>query len=361
MLLTILTLINSLLIVLGLALIWQVKKSQPELKQDYTNQRQELTLTLKSFGDGLEARLDKLTALVGERLETMRQTVDEKLQTSLDRRLKESFSQVSERLEMVYKGLGEMQTLASGVGDLKRVLTNVKTRGTWGEVQLDNLLAQFLAQSNYEQNVVTKVGSRERVEFAIRIPSKERGREVILLPIDAKFPLEDYQRLQIASEQADAAAVAAARQALELRLKKCAKDIHDKYLDPPHTTEFALLYLPLEGLYAEVAQNQAWCETLQRQYHVTVVGPNTVTAFLNSLQLGFRTLTIEKRSSEVWQILGQIQTDFDRFGELLTKTQKKLQEASNVLDEAQTKTRGISKRLARVDQVPQISTAEEQL
>lgn len=325
-------------------------QKQPDLYQILSQQRQELILSLKNFTDNLENKLTKLTDMVGDKLEIMRQTVDEKLQTSLERRLNDSFKQVSERLAAVYQGLGEMKNLAHGVGDLKKVLTNVKTRGTWGEVQLDNLLAQFLAQSDYLKNVSTKQNSSDRVEFAVKLPSKNVDGESLLLPIDAKFPLEDYQRLQEAIEQNNLLGVEQAQQALGQKIKKAAKDISEKYLDPPQTTDFAIMYLPLEGLYAQVTQNLSWCETLQKDYRVTVMGPNTIAAFLSSLQLGFRTLTIEKRSAEVWTLLGQIQTEFHKFGDILTKTQKKLQEASNIIGDAQSKTTTITRKLAKVEE-----------
>ncbi len=344
-------LIGSMLV--NYYLLWQIKKKQPDLQKDFTRQRQELTLTLKTFGDSLESRLDRLTDLVNQRLETMRQTVDEKLQSSLERRLGESFKQVQSSLEIVARGLGEMQQLANGVGDLKKVLTNVKTRGTWGEVQLGNLLEQFLAKANYVENVNTRPDSKERVEFAIKLPGKTDDK-VVLLPIDAKFPLEDYQRLQEALEQGQKEAVELARKNLGLTVKKCAKDIQQKYLQPPATTDFAILYLPLEGLYGEVTQNLNWCETIQRDYRVTIMGPNTIVAFLSSLQLGFKTLAIEKRSAEVWTTLGQIQNEFGKFGELLTKTQKKIQEASNIIGEAQSKTNNIGRKLAQVEKNSQL-------
>ena len=337
------------LLLLNLLLTYALKMRQPDLEKTLSRQRRELTLTLESFGQGQERQLQHLTAMTEKRLESMRQTVDEKLQTSLERRLNDSFRQVSERLEMVYKGLGEMQTLAAGVGDLKKVLTNVKVRGTWGEVQLGNLLSQFLAQSDYTENVATVPGSSNRVEFAIKLPSKNNDQDNVLLPIDAKFPLEDFERLQLAQEQADKSLIDIESKALYTRLKKCAKDIHDKYLSPPKTTDFAIMYLPLEGLYAQVSQNVALCRQLQQDYRVTVMGPNTIAAFLNSLQLGFRTLTIEKRSAQVWQLLGEIQTEFAKFGVILQKTQKKLQEASNIISEAQSKSTTINRKLQSVE------------
>ena len=279
---------------------------QPDLVQHLSSQRQELTLSLQAFGSAQQQQLQQLTVQTAKQLEQMRAVVDEKLQTSLERRLSESFKQVSERLEAVYRGLGEMQTLATGVGDLRRMLTNVKVRGTWGEVQLDNLLSQFLTSGDYAHNVATKPNSRERVEFVINLPNKTDESKFLLLPIDAKFPLEDYERLQQAQEAGQREAVEAARAALAARLKKEAHDIASKYVNPPVTTDFAILYLPLESLYAEIVANTTLVNQLQTDYRVSVMGPNTISAFLSSLQLGFRTLTIEKRSSEVWALLGKI-------------------------------------------------------
>lgn len=346
----ILLVIAVLLLITNLLISVRQSARQPDLEKTLSRQRRELTLTLDSFGQMQQKQLTNLTNMTEKRLEAMRVTVDEKLQTSLERRLNDSFRQVSERLEMVYKGLGEMQTLAAGVGDLKKVLANVKVRGTWGEVQLGNLLSQFLAQTDYAENVATKKDSANRVEFAIKLPDKNDEKKAILLPIDAKFPLEDFSSLQTALEAADKSQIETARKQLYLRLKKCAKDIHDKYLDPPQTTNFAIMYLPLEGLYAEVSQNEVLCQQLQQEYRVTVMGPNTISAFLNSLQLGFRTLTIERRSAQVWQLLGEIQTEFATFGTILGKTQKKLQEASNIISQAQSKSTTITRKLAKVEQ-----------
>jgi len=282
----------------------------------------------------------------------MRATVDEKLHTTLERRLGESFKHVSERLELVHKGLGEMQSLASGVGDLKKVLMNVKTRGTWGEIQLGTLLDQILTPEQYVKNVVTKLGGTERVEFAIRIPSKDQDGEFVLLPLDAKFPLDVYQRLVDASELAQKDVVEDAGKELESRIKMEARRIKEKYVDPPRTTDFAILFLPTEGLYAEVTRRAGLVEALQREFRVTVMGPTTVAAFLNSLQMGFRTLAIERRSSEVWALLGAVKTEFGRFGEMLEKTQKKLQEASNTIEDASKRSRAIERKLRDVHQVP---------
>ena len=282
----------------------------------------------------------------------MRATVDEKLQGTLEKRLGESFAQVSERLEQVHKGLGEMQVLASGVGDLKRVLTNVKSRGSWGEVQLEALLGELLAPEQYERNVATRPGSQERVEFAVRLPGHQSGEAPVWLPIDAKFPTEDWQRLQDAHDRADVAGTEAAGKALEARVRQCAKDVHDKYLHPPQTTDFGLLFLPVEGLYAEVARRPALLEQLQREQRVVIAGPTTLAALLNSLQMGFRTLAIQKRSGEVWQLLGAVKTEFGKFGTVLDGVKKKLDQASGQIDEAAVRTRAIERRLRGVQELP---------
>jgi DNA recombination protein RmuC len=274
------------------------------------------------------------------------------LQNTLDLRLGASFKQVSDRLEQVHKGLGEMQTLATGVGDLKKVLTNIKTRGTWGEVQLENLLEQMLTPAQYEKNVVTRPGRTERVEFAIRLPGRGESREPFWLPIDAKFPLEDFQRLQDAQDRADPAGVELSGKALEDRVKKQARDIHEKYVEPPHTTDFALLYLPVESLYGEVLRRPGLADTIQREYQVTLAGPTTLAAILNSLQMGFRTLAIEQRSSEIQRLLGAVKTDFGRFGDLLSKTKKQLDTVSNTLGDAEVRTRAIERRLRGVEALP---------
>jgi DNA recombination protein RmuC len=285
-------------------------------------------------------------------LDEMRKTVDEKLQGTLEKRLGESFKLVSERLEHVYKGLGEMQTLAVGVGDLKRVLTNVRARGAWGEVQLERMLEQILSSNEYEKNVATKDGA-ERVEFAIRLPGRgDDKEEVVWLPIDAKFPIEDYQRLQQAQEDGDAEAVEVAGKQLENRIKCCANDICKKYLNPPKTTDFGILFLPTEGLFAEVIRRPGFQETLQRDCKVVIAGPTTLWSILNSLQMGFRTLAIQKRSSEVWTLLGAVKTEFGKYGEVLDKVQKKLHEASNTIDTAATRTRAIERKLRGVQELP---------
>jgi DNA recombination protein RmuC len=299
----------------------------------------------------VEGRLSAIQADNASKLEEMRRTVDEKLHATLEQRLGESFKLVSERLEQVHRGLGEMQTLAAGVGDLKRVLTNVKTRGTWGEVQLAALLEQLLTADQFAANVATIPGSNERVDFAIRLPGKDDG-AVVWLPIDAKFPIEDYQRLLDAQERVDPAAVEEAAKAIEMRLKSEARSIRDKYVAPPHTTDFAMLYLPIEGLYAEALRRPALAETLQRDYRVSLAGPTTLAALLNSLQMGFRTLAIEQRSAEVWAVLGAVKTEFGKFGEALAHTKKKLDEASNSISKAETRTRQLSRRLRDVEALP---------
>jgi DNA recombination protein RmuC len=315
---------------------------------------------LKQFGDKLtaltasnEQRLDavrmtveqKLEALRADntqKLEQMRATVDEKLQATLEQRLGQSFKQVSDRLEQVHKGLGEMQTLAAGVGDLKKVLTNVKSRGGWGEVQLGALLGEMLTPAQYAQNVATRPGSKERVEFAIRFPGRSDDGTPCWLPIDAKFPLEDYQRLQEAIDRADIAAVEASRKALDLFFRSEAKSIRDKYVEPPHTTDFAILFVPTEGLYAEAVSRPGLADTLQRDFRVMLAGPMNLAAMLNSLQLGFRTLAIEKRSTEVWRVLGAVKTEFGKFGEILARTKEKLDQVGRTLDDAGRKSTTIA-------------------
>ena len=308
----------------------------------------------------IEARLGAMQSDNASKLEEMRKTVDEKLHATLEQRLGDSFKLVSERLELVHKGLGEMQTLAAGVGDLKKVLTNVKTRGTWGEVQLEALLDQVLTAEQYEKNVITRPNSNERVEFAIRLPGREMGgndKQPVWLPIDAKFPMEDYQRLIEAQERADPVAVELAAKALELRLRLEAKTIRDKYVEPPFTTDFAILYLPTEGLYAEVLRRPGLADGLQRDFRISIAGPTTLAAFLNSLQMGFRTLAIEKRSSEVWGVLGAIKTEFGKFGEALDATRKKLEQATKSIESAGIRTRQIERKLKGVEALP---TAEAQ-
>lgn len=307
---------------------------------------------LEQLRQTVEERLLLLQQDNGQKLDQMRATVDEKLKATLEHRLGESFKLVSERLEAVHKGLGEMQTLASGVGDLKKVLTNVKTRGIWGEIQLGNLLEQILTPEQYATNVTTKAGSNDRVEFAIKLPARDGQDSIIWLPIDAKFPMEDYERLIEAQDQASLPRIEELGKALENRIKLEGKTIRDKYIDPPNTTDFGILFLPVEGLYAEVLRRPGLCELLQRECKVIVSGPTTLAALLNSLQMGFRTLAIEKRSSEVWHLLGAVKTEFGKFVEVLEKTQKKLQEASNTIETATRKSRTIARKLKNVQTLP---------
>ncbi|NDF04006.1 MAG: DNA recombination protein RmuC, partial [Betaproteobacteria bacterium] len=318
----------------------------------------QITDALEASRRTINERLESIQRDNAAKLEEMRKTVDEKLQTTLEERLGLSFKQVSDQLEQVHRGLGEMQALAAGVGDLKRVLTNVKTRGTWGEVQLEAMMEQVLTPSQYEKNIATRPGSSERVEFAVRLPGQSEDHPV-WLPIDAKFPMEDFQRLLDAHESADLAALEVSARALETRVKTEARSIRDKYLEPPHTTDFAVLYLPTEGLYAEVVRRPGLADALQRDYRVTLCGPTNLMALLSSLQMGFRTLAIEKRSSEVWQVLGQVKTEFRKFGEIIEATEKKLQEASNKFSEVNKRSRAIEKRLKSVEAVPILSPLDD--
>ena len=280
-------------------------------------------------------------------LTDMRRSMDERLTQSLDKKLNESFALVSQRLEQVYKGLGEMQMLATGVGDLKKVLTNVKTRGIWGEMQLGNLLCAVLTKEQYAENIAVVPGSLERVEFAVRLPGKDT--DTVYLPIDSKFPVEDYARLQEASQSGDIAAVDAARKALLQQIRTEAKRISGKYIAPPHTTDFAVMFLPVEGLYAEVVQQSDLVDSIQREQRVVIAGPSTFSALLNALQMGFRTLAIEKRSGEVWKLLGTVKADFGAFSDVLERTQLRLRQASESIDSAFVKTRNIQRHLGRVE------------
>jgi DNA recombination protein RmuC len=298
----------------------------------------------------VEGRLEQIRADNSAKLEQVRQTVDEKLQGVLEQRLGESFRLVSDRLEQVHKGLGEMQTLASGVGDLKKVLSNVKVRGNWGEMQLGNLLEQVLTTDQYAANVATNEFNGTRVEFAIRLPGQDLG--PVWLPIDAKFPVEDYQRLVDAQEAGDLLAMDVASRQLEQRIRLCAKDICIKYLNPPQTTDFAIMFLPTEGLYAEVVRRAGLLDSIQRECRVVVAGPTTLWAILNSLQMGFRTLAIQQRSSEVWGVLGAVKTEFGKFGSVLEKVKKKLEAATNEMDRAGVRTRVIEKKLRTVQELP---------
>jgi DNA recombination protein RmuC len=327
-----------------------MQKGQLEI---FSQQLMELTkqnsTKLEIIRNTVEQRLTELQKDNNQKLEKMRETVDEKLQSTLEKRLAQSFQSVSERLEQVHKGLGEMQHLAIGVGDLKKVLSNVKTRGTWGEVQLGNLLEQILTKEQYQANVATKKESKDIVEYAIKLPGKDKNLDYIWLPIDAKFPIEDYQRLLEAEDSNDRIAIDNANKAIEKRLKDEGKKIKTKYIDPPNTTDFAILFIPIEGLYAQVLKLPGLVDFIQREYRVMVTGPTTITAILNSLQMGFRTLAIEKQSSEIWQTLSEVKTEFGRFGEILERTQKKLQEASNQIDAGATRARAIERKLKNVD------------
>ena len=300
----------------------------------------------------LEAKMRELQTDNGARLEEMRKTVDEKLHATLEARLSASFQQVSERLERVHQGLGEMQLLAQGVGDLKRVLTNVKTRGTWGEVQLEMLLEQVLTPEQYAKNVETVAGSNARVEFALKLPGQVAGGAPVWMPIDAKFPKEQYERLLEAAERADAEGVAAAGRELERAVRGEAKTIAEKYLAPPQTTDFAILFLPTEGLYAEVMRRPGLADELQRVHRVSIAGPSTLMALLNSLQMGFRTLALEKRSSEVWQVLGAVKTEFGKFGDILAATKLTLEKAARNIETAEVRSRQMARKLKSVEALP---------
>ncbi len=322
----------------------------------FSKQIESLTKTsgekLEAVRTTVEAQLQSMKADNATQLEQMRLTVDEKLQGTLEKRLGESFKQVSERLEQVHKGLGEMQSLATGVGDLKKVLTNVKTRGTWGEVQLGALLEQVLSPEQFARNVSTK-GNGERVEFAIKLPGQGADRsEVVWLPIDAKFPSEDYQRLMEAQERADLEGIEAAGKELEGRVRSCARDISEKYLAPPNTTDFGILYLPIEGLFAETIRRTGLIESIQRDSRVIVAGPTTLWSILNSLQMGFRTLAIEKRTSEVWNLLAGVKTEWSKYGEVLDAVEKKLHQATDTIEKAKVRSRAIGRKLKDVQELP---------
>jgi DNA recombination protein RmuC len=335
----------------------QIAQLQKDQLDSFSKQLADLTRLNEGKLDALrltmENRLQSMQASNTEKLDQMRNVVDEKLQSTLEKRLGESFKQVSERLEQVYTGLGEMRSLAVGVGDLKKVLTNVKTRGTWGEIRLSHILEQILTPEQYAVNVVTRRGGTERVEFAIRLPGQDdAAKGVVWLPIDAKFPQEDYQRLLDAQEAADKEAADRALKSLEQRVKLEARSIREKYIDPPHTTDFGILFVPVEGLYAEVLRIPGLCDILQREYRIVVTGPTTLAALLNSLQMGFRTLAIGKRSNAVWALLGSVKTEFGKFGDTLARTKKKLEEATHTIDQAEVRTRAIERSLRRVEEAP---------
>lgn len=325
----------------------QVMLSGRNQEERFSQMSESTARGLENLRTSLQSQLTMLRQENDQQLSAMRRTVDEQLTQHLDKRLNASFAQVSARLEQVYKGLGEMQNLAVGVGDLKKVLTNVKTRGIWGEMQLGALLGQVLTREQYAENIEIVPGSQERVEFAVRLPGKDE--HAVWLPIDSKFPQEDYLRLVEASQQGDAAGVETARRALMTRVKIEGKRIASKYIAPPHSTDFAIMFLPVEGLYAEVMRDMDTAEQLQREQRVVIAGPSTFAALLNALQMGFRTLAIEQRSSEVWKLLGAVKNDFGRFAEVLEKTQQRLRQASDSIDTAFTRTRAIQRRLGQVE------------
>ncbi|MHB8829172.1 MAG: DNA recombination protein RmuC [Syntrophales bacterium] len=360
----------------------QMGQNREETLRALQQSREEMAGTLKGVGDTLYGQFNTLTQTTEQKLtqlreaverrfqaiqednarqlERMRETVDEKLQGTLEKRLGESFKQVGERLEQVARGLGEMQALAVGVGDLKKALTNVKVRGTWGEVQLGAMLEQALSPNQYAANVATK-GGGERVEFAIRLPGQSDDRnEIVWLPIDAKFPLEDYQRLVDAQQEGNAEASETAGRQLENSVRRCAADIAGKYLSPPQTTDFAIMFLPTEGLFAEVIRRGGLVEQLQREFRVAIAGPTTLWGLLSSLQAGFRTLAIQQRSAEVWRLLAAVKTEWSKYGEILSKVQKKIHEASETIDQVQTRTRAIGRKLKDVEGTP-IETANDNI
>ena len=371
----------------------EIAMFRAEMQTQAQQERTELACSLKSFGDSVQARMAEIADLQRNQLEgfaarlslltttneqkleavrqvvdarlkqiqedntrqldRMRETVDEKLQSTLEKRLGESFKQVSERLEQVHQGLGDMRNLAAGVGDLKKVLTNVKSRGTWGEVQLGALLEEILSPEQYAKNVKINEHSNDFVEFAIKLPGQgDANADPLWIPVDAKFPVEDYSRLLEAQERADSTAADDAVRQLEASIKKSAKDISQKYLAPPKTTDFGIMFLPSEGLYAEVIRRTALVQLLQREYHIVVTGPTTFAAILNSLQMGFRSLAIQKRSSEVWKVLGEVKTEFGKFGDLLDAVHKKLVNATDSMDDVRKRSRAIQRKLRNVQELP---------
>lgn len=343
----------------------RLNRMQGEASETAARTREEHTKTLQHFAQGSEQKLEhmrqtieaKLAALQSDnsaKLEQMRVTVDEKLHATLEQRLGESFKLVSERLEQVHSGLGEMRTLATGVGDLKKVLTNIKTRGSWGEVQLGNLLEQVLTPDQFERNVITVPGSNDRVEYAVKLPGKAGDQSPLWLPIDAKFPQEEYQRLVDAQDRGDVEAAELAAFSLERGVRLEAKKIAEKYVSPPHTTDFAIMFLPTEGLFAEVLRRPGLSDSILLAHRVVISGPTTLAAVLSSLQMGFRTLAIEKRSGEVWKILGEIKTEFSKFGGALEKVQKKLQEATNSIDSAAQRSRALQRKLGQAHEAPEL-------
>ena len=346
----------------------ELSHSMAQLQQTLTEQltlmQGTLNTQLQALGEGnarrmgevrdtLDQQLQQLQKTNAAKLDEMRQTVDEKLQTTLEARLSESFKQVAERLEQVHQGLGHMKTLAQGVGDLQRVLSNVKTRGIFGEVQLEALLEQVLTIEQYGKQVETKPRSNQRVDFAIKLPGRSDDGSAVWLPIDAKFPREDYERLLDAQDRADPIAAEASAKAMESRIRQEAKSIAESYLAPPHTTDFAILFLPVEGLYAEVLRRPGLMDSLQRDYRVTLAGPTTLLAILNSLHMGFRTLALEKQASEVWKVLGAVKTEFDRYGEWVAKVREQVQKAADTLDRADTRSKQMRRVLKGVEALPE--------
>lgn len=331
----------------------ELAKSLHQFQETFSNNVRDFNELQKQKFDDMARRQDELVKATEQKLEKMRETVDEKLHKTLEERLGQSFRLVSERLEAVQKGLGEMQVLANGVGDLKNVLSNVKTRGLLGEIQLGNILEQIMSSEQYEANVITRKGASEVVEFAIKLPGRDDSGTPVYLPIDAKFPQADYLRLQNAFESGDKSMIDAETKNLVAAIKKSAKDIRDKYLDPPHTTDFGIMFLPVEGLYAEVVRQEDLLVTLQRDYKVIVTGPTTLAAMLNSLQMGFKTLAIQKRSSEVWNVLAAVKGEFAKFGDVLEKARKKLNEADRELDSlVGTRTRMMMSKLKKIEKLP---------
>ena len=328
-----------------------------QLAVEAKSARQESAASFAEIRQAVEQQLTNLKTENSRKLEEMRHTVAEKLEGTLERRLGDSFKLVSERLELVHKGLGEMQSLAIGVGDLKKVMVNVKCRGLWGEVLLGSLLDQILTPEQFSSNVQTKAGGSGRVEFAIKMPGREPGEGCVWLPVDAKFPLESYHRLVEAQEHADSEAAELAYRQLEAFIKSSAKDIADKYIDPPHTTDFGVLYLPTEGLFAEVARRIGLVDQIQRDHRVIIAGPTTLAALLNSLQMGFRSLAIQKRSSEVWEILAAVKAEFGKFEDVLKKVEKKLLEAGNVIESVHSRSRVITRKLRQVHEIPNENVA----
>ncbi len=340
----------------------ELKNSLNALSESLSRKLSELTTAQQTQAEALrkslETQMEQIRQNNESKLEQMRITVDEKLHDTLEKRLGDSFKIVSERLELVQKSMGEMQNLAIGVGDLKKALTNVKSRGVLGEIQLENLLEDMLSPDQYEKNFKPNKRRDEIVEFAIRLPGKDDELESVFLPIDAKFPIEDYYRLMEAYDLGDALAIDQARKNMVLRIKGCARDIRDKYLNPPQTTDFGILFLPFEGLYAEVLRNVGLFESVMREFHVILSGPTTAAALINSLQVGFQTLAIQKKSAEVWRILSAVKHEFSKFGTVLDQTQKKLQEASNTIEKASHRSRQIEKRLSKMQDLPELESKQ---